>query len=126
MLQSTKSYNIGEAMAYNIYENILNQFSSEQAQALIFTFENSQRKILEAQTEEVIYKTRNSLSNEFATKSDLEKSILEAKLELKEDIANLKTELKAVEIDILKWVGAGFVATITITLAGVGLMIEFL
>lgn len=117
----------------HMYEEIQKKFSNEQAQALIYTLELFQRKISESQTEEVIYKTRNSLSNEFATKSDLEKNILELKLELKEDIANVKedianvrTELKAVQVDILKWFGAGLVASITITLAGVGFMIKFL
>lgn len=148
MLQSRKN-EVGRNMY--IYDEINKEFSSQQARAIVYTLELFQRKLLESQTEEIIYKTRNSLSNEFATKSDLEKNILEAKLELKEDIANVeknianvkselkedianvkedianvRNELKGVENTILKWVGTMFLTTITITLAGVGLMIKFL
>lgn len=75
----------------------------------------------------------NSLGNEFATRTDLKNSINDLKEdiekfrnELKEDIASLRNDLKGFKITILKWIGTMFVATITITLAGVGLMIKFL
>lgn len=82
----------------------------------------------------------NSLGNEFATRTDLKNSINDLKEdiekfrnELKENIASLrndlnelKNDLKGFKITILKWIGTMFVATITITLAGVGLMIKFL
>lgn len=71
----------------------------------------------------------NSLGNEFATRTDLKNSINDLKeniASLRNDLNESKNDLREFKITILKWIGTMFVATITITLAGVGLMIKFL
>lgn len=89
----------GVAMEYGIYDSLYKRFPPEQADAIAFTFEKSQRIFSEKESDALYYRTRNSLVREFPSKSDL--TAVEERLERKilESKWNSKTISTALEMN---------------------------